>query len=142
MPTYKQSYIPSINTPENLRTCKLGELRKFIFEYVRQNFSGKTYTNDHTKIQITVTVKSGRKTAYGEAIYLKKAAIVLILPQIIKYGVYNNFGQKKTTDNDAILGYLNFKCKCKIDGQVECVRLAVQFQKGGKFYYNIEINKK
>ncbi len=45
-------------------------------------------------------------------------------------------------DGPNIIGYLNFKCKCMIDGKKENVRLAVQFQKGGKYYYNIEINKK
>lgn len=32
--------------------------------------------------------------------------------------------------------------KCIIDGAKENIRLAVQFQKGGKYYYNIEINIK
>ena len=39
-----------------------------------------------------------------------------------------------------IIGYLNFKAKCILDDKVEHLRIAVQLQKGGKFYYNIEVN--
>lgn len=56
--------------------------------------------------------------------------------------VYNNFGEAKITDSPNVIGYLNFKCKCVIDGKTECLRIAVQMQKGGKFYYDIEVNKK
>ena len=65
-----------------------------------------------------------------------------MLPDLIKYAEYNNWGNPKATDGPNIIGYLNFKCKCMIDGKKENIRLAVQFQKGGKYYYNIEINKK
>lgn len=74
--------------------------------------------------------------------YMKKAAASLILPDIIRHATYNNFGSRKEDDPPTIIGYLNFKCKCTIDGKNECLRLAVQFQKGGKFYYNVEVNKK
>lgn len=74
--------------------------------------------------------------------YYKKAAILTILPDIIKYAQFNNWGNKKQTDGPNIIGYLNFKCKCIIDGEKNCVRIAVQMQKGGKYYYNVEVNKK
>jgi hypothetical protein len=98
--------------------------------------------NDDLFIPVTISVKSCRKTAYGEAMYMKKAAVSRILPEIVKYATYNNFGERKSGDSASVIGYLNFKCFCVIDGKKECVRLSVQFQKGGKFYYNIEVNKK
>ena len=32
--------------------------------------------------------------------------------------------------------------KTIIDGEKNCVRVAIQMQKGGKYYYNLEVNKK
>lgn len=97
--------------------------------------------NRDTGLTIRITMASGRKTAYGEAMYSKKAEVVRILPDLIEHAIYNNFGQRKQGDNKDILGYLNFKAKCILDGKVEHLRIAVQFQKGGKFYYNVEVNK-
>ena len=121
---YKQSVIPKAETPAEWKELKLQQLRTVIFAHIK------------------ISVTSARKTAFGEAIYFKKAAAVVVLPEIIKYAEYNNWGKPKTTDGPNIIGYLNFKCKCLIDGKKENIRLAVQFQKGGKYYYNIEINKK
>ena len=73
--------------------------------------------------------------------YIKKAAAVLILPQLIRHATYNNFGKRKISDPQNIVGYLNFKCKCIIDGKKECIRLAVRQQTDGSFFYNIEVNK-
>ena len=69
---YKQSVIPKAETPNEWSRLKLQQLRKLVFEYIKNKYSGTTI----------------------------------------------------------------------IDGKKENVRLAVQFQKGGKYYYNIEINKK
>lgn len=137
-----QTYIPSVETPKEWQDVKLGDLRRFIFEYVRNNYAGRIIENKHTKLKIKISVSGGRKTAMGGAIYRKKASAILILPQIIEYAQYNNFGAAKDSDGANVLGYLNFKCKCKIDGVLENIRLAIQFQKGGKFYYNLEINRK
>lgn len=93
-----------------------------------------TIINIDTGLPITISVTSARKTAFGEAIYFKKVAATLMLPELIKYAEYNNWGNPKETDGPNIIGYLNFKCKCMIDGKKENVRLAVQFQKGGKYY--------
>lgn len=53
---------------------------------------------------------------------------------------YNNFGNPKEKDSPEIIGYLNFKGRCKIDSKTVNVRIAVQIQKQAKFYYNIEVN--
>ena len=139
---YKQSVIPKAETPNEWSHLKLQQLRKLVFEYIKNKYSGTTIINIDTGLPITISVTSARKTAFGEAIYFKKAAATLLLPDLIKYAEYNNWGKPKETDGPNIIGYLNFKCKCLIDGKKEHVRLAVQFQKGGKYYYNIEINKK
>lgn len=116
-------------------------LRKIVYQFIKNNFVGKIIRNEDTGINVQITVSSGRKTAYGEAMYLKKAAAVQILPNLIRCAKYNNFGKKKPTDAKNVIGYLNYKCKCKIDGKSECLRLAIRLQNDGKFYYNIEINK-
>ncbi len=118
------------------------QLRLLLFSFLKNTYSGKVVENLDTGLPIKISVTSARKTAFGEAIYLKKAAAALVLTDIIKYAQYNNWGNPKVTDGPNIIGYLNFKCKCIIDGKMENIRLAVQFQKGGKYYYNIEINKK
>ncbi|MBQ0128359.1 MAG: hypothetical protein KBT57_00835 [bacterium] len=139
---YRQTIIPSVDTLKEWNQVKLQQLRKIILDLIRKEYAGRIITNTDTELPIRVSVTSARKTALGEAIYFKKAAAVLILPDIIKYARYNNWGDAKQSDGPNIIGYLNFKCKCLIDGKKECVRMAVQFQKGGKYYYNIEVNKK
>ncbi|MCR4738222.1 MAG: hypothetical protein K5846_08710 [Bacteroidales bacterium] len=115
--------------------------KKAVLDYFRTYLKDKTVVNRDTGLTIRITMASGRKTAYGEAMYSKKAEVVRILPDLIEQAIYNNFGQRKQGDNKDILGYLNFKAKCILDGKVEHLRIAVQFQKGGKFYYNVEVNK-
>jgi hypothetical protein len=73
--------------------------------------------------------------------YSKKAAVAMCLPELLKYSEYNNFGNRKESDSETVIGYLNFKGKCFIDGKKETVHLVVQFHKGGKFHYSIEVNK-
>ena len=139
---YRQNIIPKSETPEEWKSLKLQQLRAVIFDHIKKNYSGMVITNVDTGLPIIISVTSARKTAFGEAIYFKKAAATLMLPELIRYAEYNNWGNPKPTDGPNIIGYLNFKCKCQIDGKKENIRLAVQFQKGGKYYYNIEINKK
>ena len=138
---YKQKVIPSVNTPEEWKGKKIRELRQLINTYIKDNLVGKVYSNEDTKFSIQVTSTSARKTAYGEAMYYDKATSLLILPQILQYASYNNFGQRKETDDDTILGYANFKCKVIINGKNKTLRIAVKIAKGGFLYYNIEVNK-
>lgn len=142
MAKYIQTVIPEVTTPSEWVSLKGCQLRELIFNTIKNKFAGMEVINKDFGIPIKITVTSGRKTSKGEAIYSKKAAVVLILPEIIKNAKYNNWGNPKPTDGQNVKGFLNFKCKCKIDGRLECIRIAVQFQKGGKYYYNIEVNKK
>ena len=118
------------------------ELRKIVVEYVKKHLKGLEVVNQDLKIKVVISVSGARKTARGEAMYLKKAECIRALPKIIEIAKYNNFGQRKDKDSAVVIGYLNFKSKCYIDGKLEHIRLSVQFQKGGKYYYNLEINKK
>jgi len=118
------------------------ELRKLLIDYVQKHFKGLEVVNKDLKITVKISVSGGRKTAKGGAMYHKKAESIRALPQIIEIAEYNNWGNRKSTDSAVVVGYLNFKSKCYIDGKLEHIRLAIQFQKGGKYYYNIEINKK
>ena len=139
---YRQSIIPETKTPEYWKNLKGWQLREIAFNTIKQKYAGKAVINKDFGIPINITISSGRKTAFGESIYSKKAAAVLILPEIIANAQYNNWGDPKPEDGNNLKGYLNFKCKCIIDGKTEHIRLAIQFMKGGKFYYNIEVNKK
>ncbi len=121
---------------------KTKDLRNAVVKYFQEHYKNKEVFNKDIGITIKISIKSGRKTAYGEAMYPKKAELVRILPELIEIAEYNNFGNRKPTDSKDIIGYLNFKSKCYLDGKLEHVRIAVQFQRGGKFYYNIEVNRK
>lgn len=134
----KYIFIPQINS--ELNSLSKAELRKYILDYYKKNLKGIEVINDDTGITIHFSMTSGRKTAMGEAMYQRKAEIIRILPELVKYALYNNFGHPKETDSRDVIGYLNFKGRCKIDGKIENIRIAVQFQKQAKFYYNIEVN--
>ena len=129
-----------INIESQWEDLTISQLRKTVQQYFKENLKGVTVVNDETRIPISITVSSAKKTAFGEAMYHKKAEVIRVLPLLLKSAHYNNFGQRKPLDSPEILGYLNFKNKCYIDGKLEHVRIAVRFQKGGKFYYNVEVN--
>ena len=134
----KFEYVPIIQS--ELSQLSKMEMRHYVLEYYKKNLKGKTVVNKDTGITIHFSMTSGRKTAMGEAMYQKKAEMVRILPDLVIYAIYNNFGKRKPDESDDIIGYLNFKGRCILDGKVQNVRIAVQFQKTAKFYYNIEVN--
>ena len=111
-----------------------------MLDYYKNHLKGKEIINIDTGITIHFSMTSGRKTAMGEAMYHKKAEMIRILPELVKYGIYNNFGKRKPDESEEIIGYLNFKGRCILDGKNENLRIAVQFQRSAKFYYNIEVN--
>lgn len=138
---YKQKVIPSVNTPVEWKGKKISQLRALALEKTRSLYSDAEVTNEHLNICIHIKTNGLRKSSYGEAMYYKKAVTLLILPEILQYARYNNFGSRKDNDPTQVVGYLNFVCKCKIDGLLENLRIAVQFRTDGKFYYNVEVNK-
>lgn len=134
----KYGFIPEINS--ELNGLSKAELRRYILKYYKEHLKGTEVVNKDTGITIHFSMTSGRKTAMGEAMYQRKAEIIRILPDLVRYALYNNFGNPKEKDSPDIIGYLNFKGRCQIDGKTENVRIAVQFQRQARFYYNIEVN--
>ena len=119
----------------------LSELRKKVYEYYRANIKGKTAINTDKGYKIYFTNKpGGRKIAFGGSMYHLKAEAVKIIVELIETATYNNWGHRKVSDKIEVVGYLNFKAKGKIDGEIYNFRIAVQLRKDGKLYYNHEIN--
>lgn len=111
-----------------------------LLRFYKENLQGKVVVNKDTGLPIHFV--SGRKTIYGEALYLKKLPIIEVLDVLLEYGTYNNFGQRKENDPKNLIGFYNFKAYAYIDGQKECIRLAVRAMADGAFYYNLEVNKR
>lgn len=124
------------------KECSTNELRANVLEYFRNNLKDITVKNKDTGINITITMKSGRKTAKGEAMYHGKAEIIRVLPEIIENAQYNNFGNRKKNDPALLLAYMNLKGKCILDGKLLNLRISIQCYRGPKYYYNIEVNRK
>lgn len=136
---YVQKVIPSVST-ERYRKMSAVELRKEALLIFNTKCKGTIVRNLHTGIPVKVV--SGKKTAYGEAIYSKKVAVMTVLALLIEYACYSNWGARKEKDNKNVIGYYNFKAHVFIDKKKECVRLAVRAMADGAFYYNVEVNKK
>jgi Large polyvalent protein-associated domain 3 len=78
----------------------------------------------------------------GSSISAVKASAVQILDKMIEQAVYNNFGQRKETDKQNVVGFLNFKAKAIIGEELYHFRLSVKFKTDGKAYYSHTINEK
>jgi hypothetical protein len=135
----KQHIIPSIQS--QWRDLSIVELRNKSFLHYKNNIAGKSVKNFSTGYIIHLTVKGGRKLLKGGNIYNSKAEIVRILLEVIRFAVFNNWGERKTTDKSYVIGYLNFKCKVRFDSRIIHLRIAIQLRKDGKLYYNHEVNK-
>lgn len=132
--------IPHITTEEWNGLTAI-QARKKILAYYKKHYLGKSgVINEDLGIKIEFLRAGGNKISFGGKIYIKKAAVIKVLKDVIKIAVYNNFGNRKTSDNPQVIGYLNFKSKIIIDGKVEHLRLSVQLRNNGKFYYNHEVN--
>lgn len=82
---YKQTIIPKADLPEEWKGITLHQLKTLIFNHIKSKYSGMVIQNLDTRLPIIISVTSARKTAYGEAVYFKKAAAILILPEIIRF---------------------------------------------------------
>lgn len=140
MTKYKQTVIPSVRTPKEWNSLAIKELRKEAL-LIAKSYAGKEVVNEDTQIKIHFSTTNARKTSMGSAMYIKKATVLLVICDLLKYAEYSNFGERKLTDNPEVLGFLNFKAKCFVNGERENLRIAVQFCRGDKFYYNVEVNK-
>jgi hypothetical protein len=144
MKKYKQTIIPKVTT-QRFQNMSLTGLRRFISDYYKKNYLDGIVENKHKGFNVHFTGKGRRKTAFGEAMYSNKAAAILALDKLVKYGEYNNWGDRKNDDPKELLGYYNLKSFIYIDGKKKCVRLAIQVFKTGDIcfnpYYNLEVNK-
>lgn len=136
---YKQTIIPKVYTKDFKGFSPL-KTRRLIDSSFKENLLGKCVTNLHKNIVVCFSRVGSNKLAFGGSVYPKKACLVTVLSEIVKYGEFVNFGKPKDTDKENVLGFLNFKCKVLIDGIQENIRFNVQLRNDGKFYYNHEVN--
>jgi len=120
--------LPEINTLA-FKKMKVTELRAFTLEFYRLFLKGKKKEIEKHLKEVVFTSEGGRKIAYGEAMYSAKAAVIEHLGSLIKNSTYNNWGDRKPSDSEEILGYLNFKSKITIDGKKRHVRIAISVDK-------------
>lgn len=125
---------------EKIKSAKRSELPKLAKEYYIDYVSGKSIINAHKGFKISFTGQGQNKIAHGSALYAKKVATIKYLPEILENAVYSNFSHRKAKDPKELIGYLNFKGKCKIDGRIEYLRLACLFYSATKIFFNHEIN--
>lgn len=140
MKKYVQTRFERVST-EKYRSLSLKELRIEAKRLYDTLWRYKTIVNIHTGMPVQFYPFGGKKTSHGEAIYSKKVALIEVLGSLVKYAKYNNWGKAKPSDGKNVIGYYNFKAYVFIDGEKECIRLAVQAWKDGSFYYNVEANK-
>ena len=136
MKKYKQTFIPSVST------VGFNNTTSYIREYYTKHLQGKSVVNKHLRIRIYFTSLGKGKLAFGGGRYIKRAILMLCLPKLLEVAEFNNFGQRKEKDSMAVLGYLNFKAKVRIDNKIENIRIAVMVKTDGKVYYSHDINIK
>lgn len=131
---YKQTIIPSVKSSYSENNSA------FIKKFYAENLQGKKVKNKHLGIDIYFTNKGKSELAHGRATYKKKVAVMKGLLKILEVAEYNNFGQRKSTDKQNVLGYYNFKAKVNIDDKIENVRISILITTDLKAYYNHEVN--
>lgn len=142
MEKYKQKYIPEVEIPKEWRKMRLNDLKIAVGEFYKKNIQGWEVLNIDKGFRITFSSQGRQKLTRGSAMYSKKAAVMLILKELLEAAEYSNFGRRKGNDPAVLMGYLNFKAKCKIDGKIETVRFACMLYRADKIYFNHEINMK
>jgi hypothetical protein len=140
MKKYKQTVIPEASTKEWSGLTRM-ELRTQLFNEYRTRYYGKKVINQSLGITVEFELEGARKTSHGSAAYSKKACLVTVLDKLIRYAEFTNWGAPKETDPSYIIGFLNFKAKVKIDGQLEQVHLVIRVRNTGKFHYVMKVNK-
>jgi len=136
---YKQKVIPE--TTNTLQSLPLKQLVATAKELYEKYLQGKTVTNECLGIKVYFSSAGKGKFAFGGTKYAEKVAAIQIMDDLMRFAVYNNFGERKNTDKKNIIGYMNFKAKGKINGVLKHFRISIQFKSDGKFYYNHEINR-
>lgn len=93
---------------------RVSELRKYTLNYYKEYLKGNQATIGNYVKKFSFTGKGARKIM--QPIYKEKVAVLERLEDVIKNSTYNNWGDRKKTDDKSVIGYLNFKSKVVIDG--------------------------
>ena len=139
MAQYKQAIIPEVATKE-WTGLPLSVTRKKMLDYYKKHYTGKRVINKDIGIAVEFERAGSKKTSYGGYLYPKKACLVEVLDQLIRHAEYSNWGERKATDPDYVIGFLNFKVKVRINGALKHVRLVIRVRNTGKFHYSLEVN--
>lgn len=133
----------NINTSTDaFKSMSVRELRNYTLKYYNEHLRGKSVEIEKHLKEVVFTNTAGKKIAKGEAMYSEKATIIEYLEELIKKSSYNNWGQRKSTDNSEVLGYLNFKSKITIDNVKRHVRISLIVYKNRKSELkNVEVGK-
>lgn len=139
---YKQKSIPRIAVPKYWCDLPTAELKKLMKEIYTKRFQGKRVFNEGLEVYIQFSAQGKNKRLNGSAVYPEKVATPLILKQLFEVAEYSNFGNKKAGDPAELLGYLNMKPKCYINGKLTHVKLCAMLYKNMKIDWSHEVNIK
>ncbi len=135
MAKYKQSTIPTAK----LQDLSQKELKIWLKKTYKAKLQGKSIVNKDIGIEIKFTSDGLGKISTNRRIGVLNASVVSVLDKALRNAEYNNFGDRKKTDKENVLGYLNFKVKIKVDDKVQMFRIAVKLKTDMKAYYNHNI---
>jgi hypothetical protein len=140
MAKYKQTVIPEVSTKE-WSGMSAFETRKKVFNFYKSHYlNNKNIRNKSLNILVSFDRVGAKKTSFGGHVYPKKACLIEVLNELIRYAEYNNFGERKPTDASNVVGFLNFKAKVCIDGKIEHAHLVITLRNDGSFHYSMEVN--
>lgn len=137
MAKYKQKVVPETS----YFTAKSMKLSEAVKEFYKNNLQGKTIVNKHIGISICFTSDGLGKVTQHRKIGQINAAAIKIIDKMLENAEYSNFGQRKETDKQNIIGYLNFKATAIIEGEKRHFRISLKLKTDMKAYYNHTVNR-
>jgi Large polyvalent protein-associated domain 3 len=133
------SEIPTTTLWENYSK---DELRELVRDFYKKNLQGKLVLNKDRHLIIQFTSDGLGKLYRGSTINPLKASAIKVLAEMIEIAEYSNFGERKETDKQNVIGFLNFKSKAIIGNTLYHFRISIKFKTDGKAYYSHTINEK
>jgi Large polyvalent protein-associated domain 3 len=133
------SEIPTTTLWENYSK---DELRELVRDFYKKNLQGKLVLNKDRHLIIQFTSDGLGKLYRGSTINPLKASAIKVLAEMIEIAEYSNFGGRKETDKQNVIGFLNFKSKAIIGNTLYHFRISIKFKTDGKAYYSHTINEK
>jgi len=119
----------------------LKEKVEAIKKHYKEQLQGKCVINQDLGISVQFTSDGLGKITQNRKIGNTNAEAVRILEQIIEQAKYNNFGERKESDKENVLGFLNFKGKAVIDNTLCHFRIAIKRKTDGNTFYNHTLNR-